>query len=451
MRGAIRFSWPGWLGLGAVLLGAAPGASGQSPAITPPRFSIKLSSPEDGQLPPVMLGIDVLEARGFGPIRGRRVGLLTHPAGVNRRGVSTIEVMRRAPGVELVALYAPEHGIHGDAPANAVITDTIDPRTRLPVFSLYGANRKPTRAMLAGIEVLVIDLQDIGTRSYTFVSAMRRALEGCFEHGVEVVVLDRPNPLGGLTVDGPLLDAALARNNYVGAFRVPYVHGLTIGELARMTKEAPSLDLPDALRSRGKLTVIPMQGWTRSMRWPDTGLKWIATSGLLRDWEAVQGYPMTGLATFWDPPGVDIGFRHGVGTGFPFRGLSFKGASLEVLESELRSLQVPGIQFRRAAAPDREGRRMQGIHVDIVEPDAWRPTELNFHLMRLACRLSGQNPFAPAPGRNFSLFLLHLGSIAFHEDLAAKGAEVDIGNWLQIWRKQAEIYQRQSMKYWLYW
>jgi len=448
MRVAFRFSWPGWL---CLLVALSLGAAGPLFAASPPRFNIELASPESENLPPVLLGIDVLEARGFAPVKGRRLGLLTHPAGVNRRGLSTLEVLRRAPGVTLVALFAPEHGIHGDAPANATIPDSTDSRTGLPVFSLYGATRKPTRAMLAGIDLLIIDLQDIGSRSYTFVSAMRRAVEGCFEHGVEVMVLDRPNPLGGLKADGPLLDAALSRNNYVGAFRVPYVHGLTIGELARMMTEAPSLDFPEVIRNRGKLTVIPMQGWTRSMRWPDTGLKWVPTSGLLPDWESVQGYPMTGLATFWDPPRMDIGFRHGVGVKHPFRGLSFKGVGVDVLESELRALQVPGIRFRRVNAPDREGRPMQGIHIDIVDEATWRPTELNFHLMRLACKLSGQNPFTAAPGRSFNLFLLHLGSIAFHEDLAAHGAAVDIEGWLQRWHRQAEIYRHQSMKYWLYW
>jgi uncharacterized protein YbbC (DUF1343 family) len=233
-----------------------------------------------------MLGIDVLEAQGFATLAGKRVGLLTHPAGVNRFGVSTIDVLRRSPKVRLVALFGPEHGIYGDEAAEIQIADRVDKRTGLPVYSLYGKHRKPTKAMLKGLDALVIDLQDVGSRSYTYVSCMRYAMEACFEEGVEVVVLDRPNPLGGLKVDGPMLDSEWM--SYVGAFRVPYVHGLTIGA---------------------------MRGWRRSMRWPETGLRWVPTSPMIPDFSAAVGYAMTGLGTYIG------GFRHGVGQRYPFRGL----------------------------------------------------------------------------------------------------------------------------------
>jgi uncharacterized protein YbbC (DUF1343 family) len=433
----------------SLLLLLCPGAAAAEPwsgAI--PKISIAGPPPTE---PQILLGIDVLEANGFAAIKGKRVGLLTHPAGVNRAGVSTIDVLRRAPGVQLVALFGAEHGVHGVVNADVEIADGLDPRTGLRVFSLYNRTRKPTRAMLKGIDVFVIDLQDIGTRSFTFVSAMRRAMEGCFEHGVEVVVLDRPNPLGGLKVDGPLLDAALARNNYVGAFRVPYVHGLTIGELARMTKAAPSLDFPDEARARGKLTVIPMRGWTRSMRWPDTGLKWIPPSGGIKDFETALGYPMVGLGTYFNPASnFDIGFRHGVGPGLAFRGLTHKSFRAEALEKELRALRIPGIEIRRITAPDRNGNPTPGVYVDIVDYDAWNPTELNFHLMKLACKFEPANPFAPAPGRGFASFLLHLGSIDFLNDLAIRGAAIDLDAWLRGWREQVKIYRQQSRKYWLY-
>jgi len=245
---------------------------------------------------PIMLGIDVLEANRFEQVAGKRVGLLTHPAGVNRRGVSTVDVLRRAPQVNLVALFGPEHGIYGDEKANVPVDDKIDPRTGLPVYSLYGKYRTPTPKMLSGLDALVIDLQDIGTRSYTYVSCMRLAMQACFEQGVEVIVLDRPNPLGGLKIDGPPLDAKW--KSYVGAFRVPYVHGLTIGELARMCKYGPGvMDIDEATRQAGKLTVVPMRGWNRTMRWPETGLKWIPTSPMIPDSAAAAGYPMVGLCT----------------------------------------------------------------------------------------------------------------------------------------------------------
>jgi uncharacterized protein YbbC (DUF1343 family) len=374
---------------------------------------------------------------------------------VNRRGERTVDVLRRAPGVHLVALYGPEHGFNGDAPAEFKVPDSIDRRTGLPVYSVYGNFRRPTKAMLKGIQAMVIDLQDIGTRSYTFVSAMKWTMEACFENGVEVVVLDRPNPLGGLKADGPPLDAQWAANNYVGAFRVPYVHGLTIGELARMAKEAPAvLAVPDAVRARGRLTVVPMRGWTRSMLWSDTGLRWVPTSPMIQDFASVQGYPMLGLGTYFDPsPRVnfDIGFRHGVGTAYPFRGLSHKTAKLDVIEKEFLSLRVDGVRFRRVnGPPDREGKPTIGLFVEISDYDEWRPTELNFHLMKLACKLEPRNPFAAVPGRDFSGFLRHLGSTAFLADLANKGARIDIDAWLHTWRDQARIYQEQSKRYWFY-
>ena len=405
---------------------------------------------------PVMLGIDVLEADGFAAVKGKRIGLLTHPAGVNRNGVSTIEVLRRAPGVKLMALFAAEHGLYGDAPAEAKIPSTTDKRTGLPVISLYPPKR-PTKAMLANLDALVIDLQDIGTRSYTFAATMRWAMEGCFENNVEVIVLDRPNPLGGLKVDGPLLDAR-AKSTYVGAFRVPYVHGLTIGELARMAKEAPRvLDVPDAVRARGKLTVVPMRGWTRAMRWPETGLKFVPTSGLVQTWDAVQGYPMTGLGAYFDlRPAVnfDIGFRHGVGSSYPFRGVSFgRGVKPEVLEKELLAVQpyVPGIRFARVSVPNpKTGQPVSGLYVQIVDYDAWNPCELNFWMMKIACKLSPKNPFAKTSSRDTSGFLNHMGSQAFLDDIAVKGAAVDIPAWLKLWREQAKVYREQSRKYWLY-
>jgi uncharacterized protein YbbC (DUF1343 family) len=399
---------------------------------------------------PVMLGIDVLESEGFAAVRGKRIGLLTHPAGVNRRGERTIDVLRRAPGVKLVALYGPEHGVNGDAPAEFLVPNTIDKRTGLPAYSIYAMpGRKPTKASLKGIDAMVIDLQDIGTRSYTFISAMRYTMEACFANNVEVIVLDRPNPLGGLKVDGPPLDAKWS--SYVGAFRVPYVYGLTIGELAHMAKEAPGvLAVSDAVREHGRLTVIPMRGWRRAMRWPETGLTWIPTSQFVQDFAAIEGYPMVGLGTFWDPPKIDIGFRHGIGKSYSFRGISHKFVKIDVVEKELRALNLHGLQFRRVSALDREGKPAVGLFIEITDYDEWQPTELNFYLMKLACKFDAKNPFAPGPGRDFSGFLRHMGSEEFLHALQHDGARVDVPKFLAEWRLRANIYQQESKRYWLY-
>ncbi|MBM3852628.1 MAG: DUF1343 domain-containing protein, partial [Verrucomicrobia bacterium] len=269
--------------------------------------------------------------------------------------------------------------------------------------------------------------------------------------------LDRPNPLGGLKVDGPPLDARWARRNYVGAFRVPYVHGLTMGELARMAKEAPGvLEVSDAVRARGRLKVITMRGWTRAMRWPDTGLKFVPTSGMIRDFEAVQGYPMTGLGSYFDPnPKVnfDLGFRTGVGAAHPFRGLSHKRASLDQLEKDFGALraQLPGVHLQRVKSPNgKTGQPGSGLLIQITDYEAWRPCDLNFWMMKLACRYAPQNPFAPVRGRDASGFLRHLGSQAFYDEIATQGARIDVEKWVRQWREQARVYQEQSKRYWLY-
>jgi len=437
-----RFLWP-LLALAFALAGCTPTPK---PPLRPPPAP-PMPAPPREVLPRVMLGIDTLEAEGFAAVRGKRIGLLTHPAGVNRRGVATVEVLRRAPGVQLVALYAVEHGIYGDLPAEKPFPDFTDPRTGLKVFSLYKGNIvKPSAAQLAGIDAFVIDMQDIGTRSYTFASAMKLALEACFEHGKEFIVLDRPNPLGGLKVDGPPLDAALMSD--VGRFRVPYVHGLTMGELARLAVELPTpagINVSAAARTRGKLTIVPMRGWSRGMRWPETGLTWIATSGAIQDWAAVQGYPMTGLGCILG------GFRHGIGRSYPFRGLSHLTVKPEAYEKELRALNLPGIQFRRVSAPNlRTGEPVTGLYVEINDYDAWEPTALSFHLMKLACKLEPRNAFARATVPQQRTFKVHVGSEAFFKDLAAKGRNVDIDGWLRRWREQARQYQEESKKFWLY-
>jgi uncharacterized protein YbbC (DUF1343 family) len=397
--------------------------------------------------PGVRLGIDVLEAGNFIVVRGKRLGLLTNPAGVDRNGASTVEILRRAPGVKLVALFATEHGIYGTVSAGRVFPDQVDSRSGLIVHSLYnGRSHKPTRAQLQGIDALVVDLQDIGVRSYTFAGAMKEAMEGCFENNVEVIVLDRPNPLGGLKVDGPMLDRQWVGENLVNEFPVPYVHGLTIGELAQMAKRTPGLlRISEAARANGRLVVVPMGGWTRSMRWPETGLTWVPTSPYVPDFSAVVGYPMTGLGCYLG------GFQHGVGNRYPFRGISHKTAKLEVVERELRALRLPGLEFRRVSVPNaHNGRPALGLYVEVVDWDEWQPTELSFEMMRLACKLEPRNPFASASMGVADGFMRVMGSTAFYRDLCARGALVDVDAYVRRWAAEDAAFRERSRRFWMY-
>ncbi len=393
----------------------------------------------------IHLGIDVLKARGFPHMAGKRVGLLTHPAGVNRRGQSTIEVLRHAPQVNLVALFGPEHGIYGDERANVPIQDRTDPRTGLPVFSLYGATRRPTRQMLERIDLLVIDLQDLGVRSYTYASAMRYAMEECFRYGVEVMVLDRPNPIGGRKVDGPPLDERWM--SYVGAFRVPYVHGLTIGELARIAHAVPGwMEIEDATRSRGVLHVIPMRGWNRSMMWPDTGLSWVPTSPSIPDLSAAMGYAMTGLGTQLG------GFRHGFGTRYPFRMLQYSGRSPEEIKRALRQREIPGLDYKIVRWTASDGRRHRGVYVIVTDWNTVRPTEISFHMMQIAAEWNPgrRNPFAAATSAEADLFNKHVGSTEWWNALTTQGARVPVRSFVERWQYAAQEFREWSRQFWLY-
>jgi uncharacterized protein YbbC (DUF1343 family) len=232
---------------------------------------------------------------------------------------------------------------------------------------------------------------------------------------------------------------------------VPYVHGLTIGELARLAKEAPGvLAVSENVRARGHLTIVPMRGWRRSMRWPETGLTWMPTSPMIQDFSACVGYAMVGLGTYWDPKvKFDIGFRHGVGEQYAFRGISHRTVKSEIIERELRALKIPGLSFRRISVPGKDGKPMTGVFVEITDWDDWHPTELSFYLMQLACRIEKPNPFVVSDN-SASGFLRHMGSESFFRVLQRDGAKTDIAAYVAECQKRAQIYQTQSKRYWLY-
>lgn len=404
--------------------------------------SSALQGARPGSQGPFLLGVDVLARSGFRDLRGKRVGLLTHPAGVNGLGQSTISVLRQAPQVRLVALFGPEHGIYGDEKANVPVDDKIDARTGLPVFSLYGKFRRPTPAMLERIDTMVVDLQDIGSRSYTYVSCMRYVIEECFKAGKSVVILDRPNPLGGLKVDGPPLEEKWM--SYVGAFQVPYVHGLTIGELANMAVKKPGvLKIPDSVRRRGRLKVIPMSGWRRSMMWTQTGLKWIPTSPAIPDLSAVLGYPMTGL-------GAQLGsFSHGYGTRLPFRLVQHTGTPPETISRALSSRGIRGLAF--PVIPfEVKGKPRRATYTQVTDWNALRPTELSLHMMALACQWAPVNPFASASSAQQGLFNKHVGDSRVLDLLINKGPALPVQSILDDWQRYCHRFKAQSSAYHLY-
>ena len=343
----------------------------------------------------------------------------------------------------MVALFGPEHGIYGDEKASVPVDDKIDAKTGLPVFSLYGKFRKPTTKMLNKIDSLVIDLQDVGVRCYTYISCMRYAMEACFEEGVEVVILDRPNPLGGLKVGGPPMDEACM--SYVGAFQIPFVHGMTIGEIALWSKKIPGvLKTAEVNRKKGKLIIVPMLGWTRQMTWPQTGLSWYPTSPNIPTLDAVAGYPMTGL-------GSQMGkFKHGIGTKHPFRFLTYEGKSPEELKTALDQLNIPGLGFKIKTLQSPDGTQVNGVYIVIKDWSAWQPTDLSFFMMKLSALWQAPSPFSQASDSEILLFNKHVGSQAWWDSLVAEGGQVDTQKFLSEWSVDTERFKTAVKPYLLY-
>jgi uncharacterized protein YbbC (DUF1343 family) len=260
-----------------------------------------------GSVAGVRPGIDVLADRGFDALKGKRVGLITNHTGVNAAGTKTRLILKKAPGVELVSLFAPEHGIDGTVAAAKYIPNRKDPATGLTVFSLYGPTRKPTPEMLRGLDALVFDMQDIGVRSYTYISTMALGMEAAGEAGIEFVILDRPNPLGGERVEGPGVEEKW--RSFIGRLPTPYIHGMTTGELARMC------NAKGWVASRCKLTVVPMSGWTRDMTWAETGMRWVQTSPNIPRAASVAHYAATSIYGSLTGSAFDVG----IGSDEPFQ------------------------------------------------------------------------------------------------------------------------------------
>ena len=302
-----------------VALGLAPPAWSQPTATTEPR---------------VKTGAEVLIARGLEPLRRKRVGLITNQTGTVG-SEHLVDILARSKDIRLVAIFAPEHGFRGEVEAGRTVKDGVDPKTGIRVFSIYGKTRKPTREMLRGIDVLVFDIQDVGVRFYTYISTMGLAMQAAAEQGVAFLVLDRPNPLGGEYVAGFTMEPA--HQTFVGQFAIPMVHGLSVGELARLIKGTGLMgDL-----GKLKLDVVAMEGWRRSMRWPDTGLAWQKTSPNVPGFETALVYPGIGLFEAADA-------SEGVGTTTPFLLAGTTWANGAAIAKALNAAGLPGVTFEAA-------------------------------------------------------------------------------------------------------
>jgi len=328
-------------------------------------------------MPPVESGLEVLVHRRAALLKGQRIGLLAHQASVDSHYAHAAALLGELGSTRLVALFAPEHGLWGAAQDHATIRSTRDPVTSLRVFSLYGRRRSPTPAMLGGLDALVIDLQDVGARYYTFVWTMALVMRACAAAGVRVVVLDRPNPLGGVEVEGNVPDPAFA--SFVGLFPLPARHGMTIGELAHYLNAAHGLG--------ANLTVVPMRGWRRSMLWEDTGLPWVAPSPNMPTPDTARVYPGGCLVE-----GTNL--SEGRGTTHPFELVGAPFLDAHRLAERLNARQLPGVSFRPARFVPTfhkwTGQLCEGVHAHVTDRQRFKPFLVGLAVLREARRLAPQ-------------------------------------------------------------
>ncbi|MDD2960769.1 MAG: DUF1343 domain-containing protein [Muribaculaceae bacterium] len=385
-------------------------------------------------------GVEVLRDGNFKELQGKRVGLITNPTGVDNNLKSTVDILHEAKGVKLVALYGPEHGVRGDVHAGDHVGNSVDPATGVKVYSLYGKTRKPTKEMLEGIDVLVYDIQDNGCRSFTFISTMGVAMEACAEYGKEFMVLDRPNPVGGTKVEGNLAEPKYI--SFVSQFAIPYLYGLTPGELAMMLNEEKMLTGGKQV----KLTVIPMQGWTREMTFAQTGMPWVLPSPHIPQAESSLYYPVSGILG-------ELGYVSiGVGYTLPFQLFCTKWINAEELSTAMNKLELPGMLFRpihiKPFYSVGKGENLQGIQAYVTDKEVANLSLTQFYVMQEMARLyPTHKTFEHADTTRYNMFDKVCGSDQIRKRFSKNHSVADIKDY---WNKDAEAFKAKSTKYYIY-
>ncbi len=333
-------------------------------------------------------GVEVFMAQHLGLIKGKRVGLITNQTGVDSQGRATIDLLKNAPGVNLVALFAPEHGIRGDVKAGEHFPGGKDPKTGLPIYSLYGGkDHRPPKEALEQIDVLVYDIQDVGSRAYTFVWHMAECMRSIAESGKEMIVLDRPNPLGAIVLDGPITEPKFI--SFIGLFPVPRVYGMTVGELGWY------LNVEEGIKA--KLTIIPMAGYQRGMSWKETGLRWTPPSPNIPSPDAACCFAATG--TIGETGSLNIG----CGDPLSFQVFAASWLNPELTAGALNSLKLPGVTFQPIMfKPVKGGYSKNGVaavQFVLTDPATFKPTTTEVAIL---CHLQKTYPsnFSWMPDRD---------------------------------------------------
>lgn len=386
----------------------------------------------------VKTGIEVLKSNNFKQLQGKRIGLVTNPSGVDNNLVSTVDILFNAHNVKLVALYGPEHGVRGNVYAGDKVDNGLDPVTALPVFSLFGKTQKPTPEMLKDVDALVYDIQDNGCRSYTYISTLGKLMEAAAENSKELIVLDRPNPLGGERVEGCLVEEGYF--SFVSQFRIPYLYGLTVGELAQL------INGENLLGKKCKLTVVKMEGWRRQMTYSKTGLPWVLPSPHIPEIVSAFYYPVSGI--FGELGYVSIG----VGYTLPFQLFCAPWMNGEKMADSLNSLQLPGIRFRPLAIKPFysvfSGENIQGVQAYITDYQKAHLTSVQFYVMQVIAQLyPDKKVFDNADKSRFNMFDKVCGTNYIRETFAKANTYASIEHY---WNKDVDSFKNLSKKYQLY-
>lgn len=380
------------------------------------------------------LGLDVFLRRHVRAFKGERIGLVTNMTGVNRRLIPIIDLFYEHPDIRLTALYGPEHGIRGDAKEGEAVESSTDSYTGLPVFSLYGKNRKPTPQMLEPVDVVVFDLQDIGSRYYTFIYTMAYVMEACGEQGKRFVVLDRPNPIGGTSVEGNVLEPQF--RSFVGLYPIPNRHGLTIGELALLYTHEFGISCD--------VTVVPMEGWERDMYFDETGLFWVPPSPNTTGLDMCTLYPGTCLIE-----GTNLSEGRGTTRPFEIAGAPFVDGY--ALAKQFNERKVSGVLARPVSfVPTYQkykGRRCEGVQLHVEDREKINAFQVGITLLETVAALyPDQFSFREAERGRARFFDLLAGTQKLRHHILAGSTK----EFLAECEPELEQFKRQVMPHLLY-
>lgn len=385
----------------------------------------------------VKTGIEVLKANNFKQLEGKRVGLVTNPTGVDNFLKSDVDILHEAANVKLVALFGPEHGVRGNVHAGDHVGNAADPTTGVPVYSLYGKSRIPSKEMLQGIDVLVYDIQDIGCRSFTYISTLGNIMKAAAENGIKVMVLDRPNPLGGEKVEGNLAEDDCL--SFVSAFKIPYVYGLTPGEVALL------LNGENMLGAKCDLEVVKMKGWKRKMTYDQTGLQWVLPSPHIPHASSAPYYSVSGIVGELDSISIGVGYT------MPFQMFGAPWIDAPVLAQRLNALNLPGVMFRpiyyKPFYAFGKGQDLQGVQVYLTDYRKATLTNIQFYVLQELYSLYPDHDVLAQCSKRHAMFDKVCGSKQIRQLFMKRHKWEDVKPY---WEKDAEAFKQLAKKYWLY-